>query len=340
MTRAYPDKAMKKFLFLLALPAMVLFGSLIMSHDQDRSVPPPTPDAPDTKVQAAMPAPAKNTLTQFTSLWNGAGSPETEKPDPFDQLWARVILPADPNSPGDDAQDQLRKLAQENPYYLKRLLMLHENEKSAHHKEIIRSLLASIRSREVFALSRQLATSADSDQRMAGLVMLRDLNFNPQEERQLIRLSLNNDQQTAVILQALVALKPPAPATSDTPASISSNGAVNSIDAQTSSAIINQLQSLTHNADPAVRSQSVLQLALWDKKEGSLNYFSVALNDPVASVRQAAIFALAQSGNNADTVKQLLNGVINNASENTAIKTSARQVLDVLTVKQSSISGA
>ena len=316
---------MKKFLLLLALPVLVLLATMITSSSQDSADQPALQDAALTQNPPA--APAKNSLAQFTSLWRNAGSAEAEKTDPFDMLWARVIAATDQGNTGDDAEDQLRKLLQEQPYYLKRIISLYEKEPSAQIKEIIRNLLSGIRSPEVFTLSRQLASSTDSEQRIAGLVMLRNLDIYPQEERLLISLSLTNEQEPAVILQALSALKPPAPAASDAPAS---SAAVDNIDAKSRPAIINQLQSLTHNTDPAVRSQSVLQLASWDKSQSGLSYFSAALNDPAASVRQTAIFALAQSGSNADVVKQLLNNVINNASENAQIKASARQVLQAL----------
>ncbi len=316
---------MKKFLPLLALPALVLLATMIKSTNQDSADQPALQDTAATQNPPATPA--KNSLAQFTSLWRNTGSAEAERIDPFDMLWARVIAATGQGNTGGDAGDQLRKLVQEQPYYLKRIISLYEKEQSAQIKEIIRNLLSGIRSPEVFALSRQLASSADSEQRIAGLLLLRNLDIYPQEERLLISLSLNNEQAPAVILQALSALKPPAPAASDIPAS---SAAVDNIDAKSRHSIISQLQSLTHNTDPAVRSQSVLQLALWDKNESSLSYFSAALNDPAASVRQTAIFALAQSGINADNVKQLLNSVISSENENAQIKASARQVMQAL----------
>ncbi|MFZ6712808.1 HEAT repeat domain-containing protein [Undibacterium sp. TC9W] len=312
---------MKKSLYLLALPLLVLLAIALMSPGQNSTGVSSTQSADPAQTPAAKPV--SNSLAQFTSLWSNAASPGNEATDTFDQLWARLISPADQNSAGDDTQDQLRKLMQEQPYYLKRIISLYQKEPSPQIRETIRNLLSGIRSPEVFALSRQLVSSTESEQRIAGLIMLRDLDIYPQEERELIRLSLNNEQQAAVILQALTALKPPTPEAADIPTD-------NGIDIQTRKDIINQLQNLTHNTDPAVRSQSVLQLAQWDKNDSSLSYFSAALNDPVASVRQTAIFALAQSGTNADTVKQLLNKLINNAGETTQLKASAQQVMDAL----------
>lgn len=320
---------MKKFLYLLALPLLVLLAIALMSPGQNTTGVSSTQSPDPAQTLAAKPV--SNSLAQFTSLWSNAASPGTEATDTFDQLWARLISPSDQNSAGDDTQDQLRKLMQEQPYYLKRIISLYQKEPSPQIRETIRNLLSGIRSPEVFALSRQLASSTESEQRIAGLIMLRDLDIYPQEERQLIRLSLNNEQQAAVILQALAALKPPTPAAADVPA--------NRIDAQTTKDIISQLQSLTHNPDAAVRSQSVLQLAQWDKNDSSLNYFSAALNDPVASVRQTAIFALAQSGTSADAVKQLLDKLISNAGETAQLKASAQQVMDALKSDREKIPG-
>ncbi|MBI3727936.1 MAG: HEAT repeat domain-containing protein [Burkholderiales bacterium] len=323
---------MKKILLLLsllALASMVSMNWMTLPSDTSSSVPVVAKHGRSDKAPVATQT--THTLAQFTGLWgNTNGTTPADKADTFDLLWARALSPAEQLEGKNDAQDQLRKLAQENPRYLKKLVALYDSETSVTSRELIISLLASIPSAETLALSRRLASSPDAGQRQAALSMLGNLNINLQEERELILLSLNNQQTPAVTLQALAALKAPAPTGIDAPPKPGDNSLPGNADTKTTAAVIRQLQSLTENPDASVRSRSISQLAQWDKNDSSLSYFSAALNDQTPEVRQAAIFALAQSGANAETVKQLLTSLVNNTSENTIIKTSARQVLERL----------
>lgn len=323
---------MKKILLLLSLLALASLISMNwMTLPSDTSSSAPVVAKHGRSDKAPVATQAAHTLAQFTGLWrNTNGITPADKADTFDLLWARALSPADQSEGKNDAQDQLRKLIQENPHYLKKLVALYDSETSAANRELIISLLASIPSAETLALSRRLASSPDAGQRLAALSMLGNLNVNLQEERELILLSLNNQQTPAVTLQALAALKAPAPAGVDAPGKPGDNSLPDKADTKTTAAVIRQLQSLTENPDATVRSRSISQLAQWDKNDSSLNYFSAALNDQIPEVRQAAIFAIAQSGTNAETVKQLLTSLVNNDSENTIIKTSARQVLERL----------
>lgn len=325
-------QTMKKILLLLSLLALASLISMNwMTLPSDTASPAPVVAKHGRSNKAPAESQAAHTLGQFTGLWGNTNSTSApaDKADPFDLLWARTLSPADQLEGKEDAQDQLRKLAQENPHYVKKLVALYDSETYAASRELIINLLASIPSAETLALSRRLASSPDSGQRKAALSMLGNLNINLQEERELILLSLNNQQVPAVALQALAALKAPAPAGIDGPPK-PANNMLDSADTKTTAAVIRQLQSLTENPDATVRSRSISQLAQWDKNDSSLNYFSTALNDQIPEVRQAAIFAIAQSGTNAETVKQLLTSLVNNASETTTIKTSARQVLERL----------
>ncbi|MES2037999.1 MAG: HEAT repeat domain-containing protein [Pseudomonadota bacterium] len=324
---------MKKFLLLLgllALASLVSMNWMSLSSSTDGSAPLVATHEPNDQAQVATQA--AHTLSQFTRLWGDAGSASAsaENADTFDLLWALALSPATQLEGKDDVQDRLRKLAQENPHYLKKLVALYDSDNSAASRELIINLLASIPSAETLALSRRLASSPDAGQRKAALSMLGNLNINLQVEHELILLSLNNQQTPAVALQALAALKAPAPAGIDAPGKPANNSIPDNADTKTTAAVIRQLQSLTENPDATVRSRSISQLAQWDKNDSSLSYFSAALNDQIPEVRQAAIFAIAQSGANVETAKQLLNGVINNANENALIKASARQVLEVV----------
>ena len=92
--------------------------------------------------------------------------------------------------------------------------------------------------------------------------------------------------------------------------------------------IVAQLKSLSQHADPAVRGQSITQLGQWDKKGEGADRMSQALNDPVADVRQAAIFAIAQTGIRTDTIKHALMALVSNTQESRDIRGSALQTLE------------
>jgi hypothetical protein len=269
------------------------------------------------KAQAA--AGQSDTSNSFSSIWGTTGSAPIapEKKVIIEDLWARAMTPADKLRAGDDAPDKLRKLAQSDPEVLKSLLGRYSKENSPEAKELLKSILSTIDSPDVLAFSKQLATSGSADQRKDGLAMLQSISADSQEVRSIIKQTLATEQTPGVIVQALAALKPST-----------------KIDPAESEAIVAQLKNLTQNADASVRSQSVLQLAQWDKSGAAQSNFSQALADPAPEVRQSAIFAIAQSGTQSDGAKTALFNMISNANESKDVKGSALQVLERFTLTQ------
>lgn len=251
-----------------------------------------------------------------------------------DALWARAVSAMGKLNGGDDAQDKLRNLAQTEPQVVKKLIGHYDRETDPKAKELLRSMLSTIESPAVLAFSKRLATSTDAAQRMEGLAMLQNLSIPTQEDRSIIRQSLDKEQTSGVIMQALRALKAPAP--------LADNAARpgTAPDAAESAAIIAQLQGLTRNPDTAVRSQSILSLAQWDKSGAQLANLTLALTDQAPEVRQSAIFAIAQSGAQSDNAKSALLAVINNANENKNIRASALQVLETFALNKEELASA
>jgi len=275
---------------------------------------------------SVVPAARASLPKKATSLWAwgdvGSGSLEQVALAPEDALWARAMLPPDQLKAGEDPQDSLRKLAQDNPDVMKRLLSRYAKESDIFAKELILSLLSTIEKPEVLDFSKRLATSADAAQRKDGLALLGSLSTDSQEVHAIIRQSLANEHNPGLIVQALAALKPPAvgeQSAAKTPSAA---------EVAESAAVVAQLQGLTKNADPLVRSQSLLQLAQWDKAGNSLDHWSQALTDQAAQVRQAAVFAIAQSGTQSDGAKTALLNVVNNVNESRDVRGSALQALE------------
>ena len=263
-------------------------------------------------VQTAASEAKQSSFSQFSSLWGKAASEPVapEKAALIEDLWQRALTPADKLKPGDDAQDKLRKMAQSDPEVMKNLLGRYGRETDPNAKDVLRSVLSTIETPEILAFSKQLATSGDADQRKDGLAMLQNFTANSQEVRNILSQTLATQQTPSVIVQALSALKPTA------------------VEPAESEAIVAQLKGLTQNADPSVRSQSVLQLAQWDKTGAAQNSLSQALTDQAPEVRQAAIFAVAQSAVQSDSAKAALINMVSNVNESKNVRGIALQALE------------
>ncbi|RJG00696.1 HEAT repeat domain-containing protein [Noviherbaspirillum sedimenti] len=265
-----------------------------------QTLPGSTASAPAT--QAAS-APASGAgANQLADLWNGRGAPDATTQLP-------ALTPARNATAGDEEQ-KLRERAEADPVFLRSLIQRYETEPKAEMREIIKSVLATVQKPEALAFFARLANSGDAAQRKEGYAMLQQMAPDSPEMRTLLRQALASEQSPELLAQAVAALRP---------------GAVDPAEFE---AVLAQLGTLAQHADPAVRSQSVLQLAQWDKTGASQGRLAQALGDPAAEVRQAAIFAVAQSGARSDALKSALMGIISNGAESKALKGSALQVLE------------
>ncbi len=204
----------------------------------------------------------------------------------------------------------MRERAEADPAFLRSLIQRYETERKPEVRDMIKSVLASVQKPEALAFFTRLANSSDPAQRKEGYAMLQQMAPDSAEMRNLLKQALSSEQSPELLAQAVAALRPAA------------------VDPAESEAILAQLGSLAQHADPAVRSQSVLQLAQWDKTGASQGRLATALADPSPDVRQAAIFAIAQSGARSEALKSALMGIISNGSESKEVKGSALQVLE------------
>ncbi|HJV95931.1 MAG TPA: HEAT repeat domain-containing protein, partial [Albitalea sp.] len=208
------------------------------------------------------------------------------------------------------AESLLRSQAEADPAVLRGLMQRYPGERDAAAKSRIRSVLASINKPEVIGFATQLAASGDPATRREGLEMLQHLAPDSPEVRKVVRNALATEQSPDILVAALGALGPAAAPSAE------------------SDGIVTQLRTLAQHADPTVRSQSVLQLAQWDKSGSAQATLSQALADPSAEVRQAAVFALAQSNIRSDSAKAALLAIAGNANESRPLRGSALQALE------------
>ncbi|WP_165973707.1 HEAT repeat domain-containing protein [Paucimonas lemoignei] len=241
---------------------------------------------------------------QVAELWNARSTQHagTSQPSALDAQ--RVAAPS-----GNEEQ-KMRERAQSDSAYLRTLIQRFESERDPEARELIKSVLATVQKPEAMAFFARMAHSSDPNQRKEGYAMLQQMGPDTPEMRNLLKQALSTEQSPELLAQAIAALRPSA------------------TDPAEAEAILAQLGNLTQHADPAVRSQSVLQLGQWDKTGANQGRLAQALTDPAPEVRQAAVFAVAQSGARSDALKSALMGIVNNANESKAVKGSALQVLE------------
>lgn len=262
-----------------------------------------TPEHPASFPAAAQASSRSDTATagqnQFANIWNkeqiAADNARAE---------ARV-----PQAGGLDEQ-KLREQAMNDPGALRSLIQRYDTERDQNVKETLKAIIATVPRPEAKAFVTRLATSTDAAQRKEAYELLKQSSPDSPEMRSLLKQALATEQSPTALAQAIAALRPVV------------------VDPAESTAIIGQLRGLTQNPDPLVRSQSVLQLGQWDKNGSSQDSMASALNDSAPEVRQAAIFAIAQSGMRADSLKTALLAMINSPSETKENKGSALQVLE------------
>ena len=268
------------------------------------------PAPPEPAAAIAVPAPGAP-ATQFGGAWSQPGPLAAEAVAALpakagvDELWHRALAPQ-----GYEAEDRLRKLAQTDPVALRSLLQRYSGAQTPQALELLKAILSTVQKPEVIAFSTRLAGSLNLAERKYGFEMLQSVAPDAPETRALVKRTLATEQSPEVLVQALATLKSVA------------------AEPEESDQIVAQLKSLSQHADPAVRGQSITQLGQWDKKGEGADRMSQALNDPVADVRQAAIFAIAQTGIRTDTIKHALMALVSNTQESRDIRGSALQTLE------------
>lgn len=260
--------------------------------------------APVVAVQPPAPSPAApGNAVQWAGTGAAAAPPANAS---VDQLWAMALAPQD----GYDAEDRLRKLAQTNPVALRTLLQRYDSAQTPQARELLKSILSTVQAPDVIAFSTRLANSSNAAERKYGFEMLQSVAPDSPEVRSIARRALASEQSPEVLVQALAALK---------------SGAA---EPEESDQVVAQLKSLSQHADAAVRSQSIAQLGQWDKKGEGAERLTQALADSAPDVRQAAIFAIAQTGVKSESVKAALMALMNNPQESKEVRGSAVQVLE------------
>lgn len=278
----------------------------------------PAPDVAPASGQTAEAAPAGQVAWPVQAGAVGAAPGQAHGVKPLalpdnasvDELLARALLPADRQQQGYAAEDRLRQLIQSDPTALRKLLLRYDSARAPQERELLKSLLSTVQTPEVIAFSTRLAGSLDAAERKAGFDMLQSLAPDAPATRELVKRTLATEQSPEVLVQALATLTSAAAEPDET------------------SAIVAQLGRLAQHPDPAVRSASITQLGRWDKTGEGAGRLAQALADPSPEVRQAAVFAIAQTGARSESLKSALLALVSNPQETRDVRGSALQVLE------------
>jgi hypothetical protein len=266
--------------------------------------------APEIAVAVAQPAPGPSAAVVVNWPVSVPAQPAAASALPatatVDELWTRALQ----QTPGYDAEDRLRKLAQSDPVALRSLLDRYSSTQTPQARELLKSVLSTVRTPDVIAFATRLAGSSNLVERKYGFEMLQSVAPDSAETRSLVKRTLASEQSPEVLVQALATLQ-------------SSVAEPDEADL-----MVAQLKSLSQHADPAVRSLSIQQLGQWDKRGEGAERLSQALMDRAPEVRQAAIFAIAQSGIRSEAAKAALMGLVNNPQESRDVRGSALQALE------------
>lgn len=263
--------------------------------------------APPAAKQVASGAPG---LGQLAGLWNNADAGQATAPaTSLGELWAQGKTSKDDHQARMDLQEKLREKAQADPAALRSLIQRFDNERDPRDRDMLKAVLASIPSPAVLAMSQRMAASADPTLRQDAFEILKQLSSNTPEVRRLLTQALATEHAPAVLSQAIAALTPAVVAESE------------------GEAIVGQLSTLARHADPAVRSQSVLQLGQWDKSAQAEGRLQQALADQAPEVRQAAVTAIGETGIRSDSMKVALLDIVRSQSESPQVKDGALHAL-------------
>lgn len=227
----------------------------------------------------------------------------------LDELWNQAIVQDSTPGVAEPAWDALRDAARADAELLQKLIDRYDSILAPRQRARLKVLLTDVGGEPVAAFSQRLATSRDPAARKDGFEMLQRLPAELQSPvvRELIRTAWYTEQDPAVLSRALIALKPGAAAP----------------DAQT----LDQLRHLTYGQDPAVRANSLMQLAQWDKSPGMEEYVYQAVIDASAEVRRAGVMAALESGSRSARLKDALLTMIQNGGESEEVRGYALDAL-------------
>ena len=172
-------------------------------------------------------------------------------------------------------------------------------------KRMLRGILMSLQTPDVFDFFIELAGSDDPEKRLDGLEVLRITGRKIPEVRNVAMQALAMEQDPVILSNAIGALHP------------------GIADESENAAVWQQLRSFAQHTDPQIRAQSIRGLAAWDKAGESIPFLKQALVDAAPEVRSAAVLGIAESRVRTDELKQMLMRIAHDPEESPGLRTNA-----------------
>jgi hypothetical protein len=200
----------------------------------------------------------------LASLWTPSGNSQVAS----DQQLAALSSNANVVKP-----EQTKVQPQREP--VQRLMQSFEAESNPMAREALKQSLTNGDKPEVVEFAKRLVANPDPEKRREGLDFVQRLSVSSPEVRTVVMQVLSTENTAIDLIPAILAMKP---------------AKVEYAEAQR---VIAQLTRLSHHADDAVRSQSILQLARWDTTGETIGTLEQATHDESEVVRNTAASALA-----------------------------------------------
>lgn len=172
-------------------------------------------------------------------------------------------------------------------------------------KRMLRSVLMSLQTADVFDFFMELAAADDPEQRRDGFEVLRITGRKVPEVRKVALQALTTERDPTILSNAIGSLHPAIAPDSE------------------NAAVFEQLRDFAQHSDPEVRAQSIRGLAGWDKTGESIPFLQRALVDEAPKVRAAAVVSITENHLRTPELKQMLMRIANATEESPGLRTNA-----------------
>ncbi len=214
-----------------------------------------------------------------------------------------VARELDPHEPA--TFTEMFEKAKADPVSRRELLDRYRNAPPGDAKQMLRGVLLSLRTPDVYDLFIDLADDDDPERRRDAFEVLRIAERKVPEVRQVVMRALATEQDAEILSNAIGAMRPGIASASE------------------SAAVMEQLRKFAEHSDPQVRAQSVRGLVDWDKSGESIGVLQRALADEALEVRGAAVYSILENRVRSEELKQMLMRIANAPEESPGLRTNA-----------------
>lgn len=176
-----------------------------------------------------------------------------------------------------------------DPQLLQQLIDEFRQSIDPDRKQRLADILSQVGGDDVTLLASELIFSGDEQSRDLGLALLRQLQPNSEQAREIVSSMLSTEVEPSVLTGTLSALATPG-----------------DVDEASKAYLANQVSLLTSHSDPSVRGVSLDILSRWSSGDEYVPVLLGGLSDSSRAVRTAAGYALGRyAGSDPDVIRHL-----------------------------------